>query len=161
LENQQDGDSGIYLRGIPQVQIWDPADPAQQRTNNKGSGGLWNNKVHDAFPSSPINPSASGTHVYPYVGPYVTVKPTAKVVDNVILENYFDAKSPIPSGHLFANAHHPAFSATSSSVKSPKGNSSSTKSAAKRRHKPIFNGKDLAGGPAAQSLRSKGRHTRL
>ena len=29
------GDSGIYLRGHPQVQIWD---------NKEGSGGLWNNK---------------------------------------------------------------------------------------------------------------------
>jgi hypothetical protein len=28
------GDSGIYLRGQPQVQIWD---------NEEGSGGLWNN----------------------------------------------------------------------------------------------------------------------
>jgi len=28
------GDSGIYLRGQPQVQIWD---------NKEGSGGLWNN----------------------------------------------------------------------------------------------------------------------
>jgi hypothetical protein len=28
------GDSGIYLRGYPQVQIWD---------NKEGSGGLWNN----------------------------------------------------------------------------------------------------------------------
>jgi hypothetical protein len=30
------GDSGIYLRGAPQVQIWD---------NKEGSGGLWNNKA--------------------------------------------------------------------------------------------------------------------
>jgi hypothetical protein len=30
----KDGDSGIYLRGQPQVQIWD---------NPEGSGGLWNN----------------------------------------------------------------------------------------------------------------------
>lgn len=37
-------DSGIYLRGIPQVQIWDP-DAANNRPNGneKGSGGLWNN----------------------------------------------------------------------------------------------------------------------
>src|SRR5262245_29749417 len=31
----KDGDSGIYLRGSPQVQIWD---------NPIGSGGLYNNK---------------------------------------------------------------------------------------------------------------------
>ena len=37
-------DSGIYLRGVPQVQIWDhtQADP-QNLGRAKGSGGLWNN----------------------------------------------------------------------------------------------------------------------
>ena len=53
-------DSGIYLRGTPQIQIWDPWDPRKkdgslpvdakewvaQYTNgrNLGSGALWNNK---------------------------------------------------------------------------------------------------------------------
>lgn len=37
-------DSGIYLRGIPQVQIWDPdAENNRPNGNEKGSGGLWNN----------------------------------------------------------------------------------------------------------------------
>ncbi len=37
-------DSGIYLRGIPQVQIWDPdAENNKANGNEKGSGGLWNN----------------------------------------------------------------------------------------------------------------------
>ena len=40
-------DSGIYLRGTPQVQIWDinqPFDPKRlNRTPHKGSGGLFNN----------------------------------------------------------------------------------------------------------------------
>ena len=38
-----DGDSGIYLRGIPQVQIWDTTkgDP-RGLGQDKGSGGLWN-----------------------------------------------------------------------------------------------------------------------
>ncbi len=54
-------DSGIYLRGTPQVQIWDPWDPRikegvkplsnpedwviqYKNGRNLGSGGLWNNK---------------------------------------------------------------------------------------------------------------------
>jgi hypothetical protein len=49
------GDSGIYLRGSPQVQIWD---------NPIGSGGLYNNKKPEN-PSQPLvvadRPSASGT----------------------------------------------------------------------------------------------------
>ncbi len=37
-------DSGIYLRGNPQVQIWDPdAENNKGNGNEKGSGGLWNN----------------------------------------------------------------------------------------------------------------------
>ncbi len=37
-------DSGIYLRGVPQVQIWDHTNPAEFKNGaEKGSGGLWNN----------------------------------------------------------------------------------------------------------------------
>src|SRR5262249_28120052 len=41
------GDSGIYLRGIPQVQIWDSdsIDPKRYAKDlGKGSGSLWNNR---------------------------------------------------------------------------------------------------------------------
>ncbi|HWB01323.1 MAG TPA: DUF1080 domain-containing protein [Pirellulales bacterium] len=39
------GDSGIYLRGTPQVQIWDytPESKSWDKGADKGSGGLWNN----------------------------------------------------------------------------------------------------------------------
>jgi hypothetical protein len=39
------GDSGIYLRGQPQVQIWDSdnAGGAKNEDKGSGSGGLWNN----------------------------------------------------------------------------------------------------------------------
>ena len=37
-------DSGIYLRGVPQVQIWDSTEEAKFKLGaDKGSGGLWNN----------------------------------------------------------------------------------------------------------------------
>ena len=38
-------DSGIYLRGNPQVQIWDATEAGGkwQHGAQKGSGGLWNN----------------------------------------------------------------------------------------------------------------------
>ena len=39
------GDSGIYLRGSPQVQIWDPV------LFNIGSGGLYNNKKNPSKPA--------------------------------------------------------------------------------------------------------------
>jgi len=39
-------DSGIYLRGVPQVQIWDSTEEAKFKLGaNKGSGGLWNNRT--------------------------------------------------------------------------------------------------------------------
>ena len=38
-------DSGIYLRGCPQVQIWDYTEQAKFKLGaDKGSGGLWNNQ---------------------------------------------------------------------------------------------------------------------
>jgi len=39
-------DSGIYMRGTPQVQIWDTREEAGKWKHgaDKGSGGLWNNK---------------------------------------------------------------------------------------------------------------------
>ena len=40
------GDSGIYLRSYPQVQIWDPSNPKEVRNGaEKGSGALWNNNA--------------------------------------------------------------------------------------------------------------------
>ena len=41
---QHNGDSGIYLRGYPQVQIWDPDSASVANLGApKGSGALWNN----------------------------------------------------------------------------------------------------------------------
>ncbi len=43
-------DSGFYLRGTPQVQIWDPFTVPQKSGSEVGSGGLWNNKTNAAKP---------------------------------------------------------------------------------------------------------------
>ncbi len=40
------GDSGIYLRGSPQVQIWDPFTKPTMYGSEVGSGGLYNNQKH-------------------------------------------------------------------------------------------------------------------
>ena len=87
------GDSGIYLRGTPQVQIWDP------KLRKIGSGGLFNNKKN---PSKPLvladNPVGEWNTFYiKMVGDRVTVKLNGKlVVDNTPLENYWDRKKPLP-----------------------------------------------------------------
>ncbi len=44
---EKNGDSGLYLRGQPQVQIWDSENSpgAKGEDKNSGSGGLWNNPM--------------------------------------------------------------------------------------------------------------------
>src|SRR5262245_4625127 len=44
---EMNGDSGLYLRGQPQVQIWDSDNSPGARGEDKhsGSGGLWNNPL--------------------------------------------------------------------------------------------------------------------
>lgn len=92
----KDGDSGIYLRGTPQVQIWDIArvDVGAQ----VGSGGLYNNKKN---PANPLvladNPVGEwNTFRIIMIGEKVTVYLNGQlVVDNVTLENYWDRNLPI------------------------------------------------------------------
>ena len=97
------GDSGIYLRGTPQVQIW---DPGQWKI---GSGGLYNNKKNPSKPTSIAdNPIGQWNTFYiKMVGERVTVVLNGKlVVDNVILENYWDRKQPIfPSEQIELQCH--------------------------------------------------------
>jgi hypothetical protein len=100
------GDSGIYLRGTPQIQIWDPNDGER---NKVGSGGVFNNKVH---PSTPLvvadNPVGEwNTFHIKMVGDKVTVHLNGKlVVDNVVMENYWERDKPIyPTGQIELQNH--------------------------------------------------------
>jgi hypothetical protein len=100
------GDSGIYLRGVPQVQIWD-ADAGG--ANAVGSGGLYNNKNN---PSKPLvradRPVGEWNTFYiKMVGDRVTVKLNGQlVVDNVVLENYWDRDKPLyPTGSIELQNH--------------------------------------------------------
>jgi HEAT repeat protein len=86
------GDSGIYLRGSPQVQIWDP------QQHKIGSGGLYNNKKGPANPTKIAdNPIGTwNTFRIIMIGEKVTVYLNGElVVDNVVLENYWDRGIPI------------------------------------------------------------------
>ena len=94
-------DSGIYLRGVPQVQIWDPTEEAKWKIGaDKGSGGLWNNSK-GAPGKDPLKrmdkPFGEWNkfHII-MIGESVTVYlNNEKVVDNVVMENFFDRKIPI------------------------------------------------------------------
>lgn len=92
----KDGDAGVYLRGTPQVQIWDTS--RVKVGAQVGSGGLYNNKVHESKPSKVAdNPLGEWNTFYiRMVGDRVTVYLNGElVVDNVILENFWDRKLPI------------------------------------------------------------------
>ena len=102
------GDSGIYLRGTPQVQIWDPFDTGE-RQNAVGSGGLFNNKKHPSKPSKRADKPIGEWNTFwiKMVGEKVWVKLNGvMVVDGVVLENYWDYSKPIfPTGQIELQNH--------------------------------------------------------
>ncbi|MBI2424966.1 MAG: DUF1080 domain-containing protein [Candidatus Hydrogenedentes bacterium] len=128
------GDSGIYLRGSPQVQIWDPAQWPQ------GSGGLYNNEKSSPDPlvlaDNPIG-EWNRFHIK-MIGDKVTVYLNNKlVVDRQVLENYWNREKPIyDSEQLELQAHGSLVWWKNIFVREiPRGDG----------WKPLFNGKDLSG----------------
>lgn len=84
------GDSGIYLRGSPQVQIWEMPEI--------GSGGLYNNQENPSQPLSVAdNPVGEwNTFRIIMIGERVTVYLNDQlVVDKTIMENYWERDKPI------------------------------------------------------------------
>ncbi len=101
----KDGDSGIYLRGTPQIQIWDTS-----RVNSKvGSGGLYNNKIGRSTPLRVAdNPVGDWNHFkIRMIDDKVSVWLNGKlIVDEVTLENYWDRSLPIfREGYIELQAH--------------------------------------------------------
>ena len=93
-----DGDSGVYLRGIPQVQIWDTTkgDP-RNLGQDKGSGGLWNNSKGSPGkdPSKKMDKPFGEWNSFKIrmIGERVTIVFNGEtVVDNAVLENFFANK---------------------------------------------------------------------
>lgn len=121
-------DSGIYLRGTPQVQIWDPWDPrtkagedppataeqwvaAYKNGRNLGSGGLWNNKRWRNAPTvlADKKPGQWNTFLMRMVGDKVTIWLNGKlIVNRVALENYWDKTGtlPLPRADQIELQHH-------------------------------------------------------
>jgi len=94
------GDSGIYLRGSPQVQIWD---------NPLGSGGLYNNEKNPSNPSEVAdNPIGQWNRFrILMIGDKVTVYLNNKlVVHNVTMENYWERNKPIYPIEQIELQHH-------------------------------------------------------
>jgi 3-keto-disaccharide hydrolase len=96
-------DSGIYLRGVPQVQIWDTTEAGGKWGigADKGSGGLWNNSGGAAGKDPLVHadkPFGEWNQVrLVMLGERVTVWLNGElVVDHARLENYFDRSLPVP-----------------------------------------------------------------
>jgi hypothetical protein len=106
------GDSGVYLKATPQVQIWDTTEKDYFKMGaDKGSGGLWNNApgspgkdplVHADKPIGEWN-----TFRIIQVGARTTVYLNGKlVVDHAPLQNYFDKTAPLfPKGPVQLQTH--------------------------------------------------------
>jgi hypothetical protein len=101
------GDSGIYLRGTPQVQIWDTAN--RKVGAQVGSGGLYNNKKGASKPLKLADKPVGQWNTFRIImtGEMVTVYLNGElVVDNVVMENYWERDKPIyPNGQIELQSH--------------------------------------------------------
>lgn len=106
---QAKGDSGIYLRGTPQVQIWDPADEAQLKNGaDKGSGSLWNNQKNDRFPKVKADKPIGEWNTFhiKMVGDKVTIHLNGQLVTDTVLENYWERDKPCYETGPIELQHH-------------------------------------------------------
>lgn len=108
-------DSGVYLRGLPQVQIWDVSQPslhtAPDRNPNRGSGGLFNN-LHRTPGRDPLvvadKPFGEwnsfrirqiGARTWVWLNDQL-------VVDDAVMQNYANRSQPLPAkGPIMLQTH--------------------------------------------------------
>ncbi len=146
-------DSGIYLKATPQVQIWDYTD--QKKFNlgsNLGSGGLWNNSKGAAGKDPLVladKPFGEWNEFFiRQVGARTTVKLNGKlVVDNAIMENFWDRGSPLfAKGPIALQTHGGEIRWRNIYIRelSPV-DAGAALSANKEGFESVFNGTDLSG----------------
>ncbi len=103
-------DSGFYLRGTPQVNIWDPFTQPTKAGSEVGSGGLYNNKTNASKPlfvaDKPIGQwnqfrvIMAGDKVHVFLNGELVVNGTA-------LENYWQRDlALLPFGPIELQAHN-------------------------------------------------------
>jgi len=101
------GDAGIYLRGTPQVQIWDTS--RRKVGAQVGSGGLYNNQKQESKPLTVADNKVGDWNRFHIVmkGDTVTVYLNGVLVtDHVPLENYWDRSMPLfPREQIELQAH--------------------------------------------------------
>ncbi|MCW5557528.1 MAG: DUF1080 domain-containing protein [Verrucomicrobiae bacterium] len=147
-------DSGIYLRGVPQVQIWDSTETEKFNIGaDKGSGGLWNNS-----PGAPgKDPLVKADKPFGewnafrivMVGSRVSVWLNGQpVVQNAVMENYYDRKQPVPvKGPIQLQTHGGEIRWRNAFVREiPPDEATRILSASgEAGFQPVFNGRDFTG----------------
>lgn len=157
----KDCDSGIYLRGIPQVQIWDPDSPGTKpHGGEKGSGGLWNNPAgwsgKDPLVRADKPVGEWNTMKIRLVGERCWVWLNDKVVvDNARLHNFFAGGKDVPlpkTGPIQLQTHGAEIRFRNLIVKTFNSDESNKLLAEAEsqlygadKFVSLFNGKDLAG----------------
>ena len=149
------GDSGIYLRSVPQVQIWDPENPNEVSNGApKGSGALWNNSSTSPGKWPLVkadNPVGQWNTLHiKMVGTRVWVWLNDKqTVDGQILENYFNRSIPIrPRGPIELQTHGSEIRFRNLFIRdigSDEANEMLAKHVGDEGYKSVFNGKDFTG----------------
>lgn len=150
------GDSGIYLRNVPQVQIWDATDPdaGGKLGRAKGSGGLWNNSPgapgKDPLVLADKRAGEWNKFRVVMVGARVSVWLNDKlVVDHATLENYYDRKTPIlPRGPICLQTHGAPIKWRNiflREIGAEEANKMLAEKSGTAGFQPIFNGRDLEG----------------
>ena len=144
----KNGDSGIYLRGAPQVQIWDTDRP----NAGVGSGGLYNNQKNPSKPTKKADKPVGQWNTFRIImmGELVTVLLNDElVVDNVVMENYWERDKPIyPTGQIELQNHGNTLYFRNIFIREiprEKGTNTLTKREKKMGFKLMFNGEDLTG----------------
>ncbi|MCJ7484687.1 MAG: DUF1080 domain-containing protein, partial [Candidatus Aminicenantes bacterium] len=143
---EKGGDSGLYFRGSPQIQIWDAeANPA-------GSGGLYNNQKGRNQPLEKADRPVGEWNTFRIfmIGDRVSVYLNDRlVVDNTVLENYWERDKPIyPSGQLELQAHgNPLYFRNIFIREIPRDSEVPGIAESERAEgfTPLFNGRDLEG----------------
>jgi len=102
-------DSGFYLRGTPQVQIWDPFTQPTRNGSEVGSGGLYNNKSNLNRPLKVADKPVGEWNRFRVImaGAKVHVFLNGELVTRAVpLENFWEVGKPLyPTGQIELQAH--------------------------------------------------------
>ena len=147
---EKGGDSGIYLRGSPQVQIWDTAN--RNVGAQVGSGGLYNNQKGPSKPLKMADKPVGQWNTFRIImiGELVTVfLNDVLVVENVAMENYWEPDKPIYStGQIELQSHGSQLYFRNVFIREIPREISKNKLTEKEKSKGfvlLFNGKDMTG----------------